>query len=214
LAEETPAKRVRLAPDERRAQLVSLAASAALRRGDLPIALADLAKAAGVSKALVYAYFPTQQDLFNAVLAAEFEAMARAGMVEAARAADLGEAAERCALIYFEHIVERGPAAHLILRDPYMRGQVSAANRAFRDRVAGRLARAARRRLGLPPDEAVAAFNLAVVIPEEAGLLARSGDTDRSVARELVVQLVQSTLGALGAKADAASAQAAEDGAR
>ena len=214
LAEAKTARRVRLAPDERRAQLVFLAADAALQRGDLPIALGDLAKAASVSKALVYAYFPTQYDLFNAVLAAEFEVMARAGIPQAASAvADLNEAAERCATLYFEHIVARGPVAHLILRDPYMRGRVSVANRAFRDRIAGPLARAAHRELGMRPHEAIAAFNLAVAIPEEAALLVRSGDTDPNVAREMVVQLMRSTLAALGPKADASKAHAA-DGAR
>jgi AcrR family transcriptional regulator len=200
---------VRLAPEERRAQLVSLAAAAALQRGDLPIALGDLAKAASVSKALVYAYFPTQYDLFNAVLAAEFEVMARAGILEAA-SADLSEAAKRCATLYFEYIVAQGPVAHLILRDPYMRGQVSAANRAFRDRIAGPLARAARRELGLRPREAIAAFNLAVAIPEEAALLVRSGDTDHAIAREMVEQLMRSTLAALGPKADVGGAHPAD----
>lgn len=214
LAEAKTARRVRLAPDERRAQLVSLAAAAALQRGDLPIALGDLAKAAGASKALIYAYFPTQYDLFNAVLAADFEAMAQAAIPQAASAAtNLSQAAERCAMLYFEHILVRGPVAHLILRDPYMRGQASAANRAFRDRIAGPLARAAHRELDLPPHEAIAAFNLAVAIPEEAALLVRSGDTDPSVAREMVTQLMRSTLAALGPKAGASNVHPA-DGAR
>ena len=207
IAEPKTPKRSRLAPEERRAQLISLAAAAARRRGDLPIALGDLAKAAKVSKALVYAYFPTQYDLFNAVLAAEFDAMAQAGMIEAASAAQLGDAAERSALLYFEHIVARGTASHLILRDPYMRGQISAANRAFRDQVAGQFARAARRELRLRPHEAVAAFNLAVVIPEEAALLVRSGDTDQDVAREVVTQLIQSTLAGLRRAHDTGPAQ-------
>jgi AcrR family transcriptional regulator len=202
-ANVTTAKRTRLAPEVRRAQIVSLAAEIALERGSLPVPLGELAEAASASKALIYAYFPTQYDLFNAVLTVDFDALARAGIEDASAISDLNAAALACAGIYFEHVAAKGPIAHLILRDLYMRAHISPPNRAFRDRIAGRLIRAGRRQLHLGLKEAVGAFNLAMTIPEEAGLLVYSGDTQRDVGRDLALQLVQSTLVAFAPEAGA-----------
>jgi AcrR family transcriptional regulator len=153
-------KRRRLTPEARRAQLVQSAARITLEQGYLPIPLERLGQSACASKALVYAYFPTQHDLFNAVLARQFENLVAAGIEAASGTADLEAAALGCALIYFEHVAHVGPLIHIILRDRYMVGHVSAENRALRDRIARRLARAARHELQLMAKEAQARADL------------------------------------------------------
>lgn len=190
-------KRRRLTPEARRAQLVESAAQLALEQGYLPAPLERIGLAACASKALVYAYFPTQHDLFNAVLGRQFERLAEAGIESASREADLETAAVRSALIYFEHVAQTGTLIHIILRDRYMVGHVDAANRAFRDRIARRFARAARRVLLLKSKEAVAAINLILTIPEEAGRMAHAGEMRSDRARALCEQLVRSSLKAL-----------------
>jgi AcrR family transcriptional regulator len=191
-------RRVRLAPEARRAQLIEAAGRVALELGCLPISLQALSRAAGASKALIYAYFSTQHDLFNAVLARQFAQLAEAGLEGASQRPTLREAAQACALIYFEHIAAQGPLIHLILRDQFMAGRVDAANRRFRDRVVLRLARLARRELKLSAKENVATLSLVTTIPEQAGALAWSGEMDRGRARELMIDLVASSLRAFG----------------
>lgn len=190
-------KRRRLTPEARRAQLVQSAARITLEQGYLPIPLERLGQSACASKALVYAYFPTQHDLFNALLARQFENLVAAGIEAASGTADLEAAALGCALIYFEHVAHVGPLIHIILRDRYMVGHVSAENRALRDRIARRLARAARHELQLMAKEAVAAINLILTIPEEAGALVHAGEMEHDRARELCAQLVRSSVKAL-----------------
>jgi AcrR family transcriptional regulator len=194
-----PAKGRRLSPQARRGQLIEAAAKVALETGGLPVPLDQLSEAAGASRALIYAYFPTQHDLFNAVLAREFEALAAAGLEDASRTPAAPDAAQACALIYFEHIAAHGPAIHLILRDAFMAAHVDAANRGFRDRIMRRLARLARREHGLSPKEAVAMLNLVVTIPEEAGRLAWSGELPPERARALMTELIASSVTAFDA---------------
>jgi AcrR family transcriptional regulator len=190
-------KRRRLAPEARRALLVQSAARLTLEQGYLPVPLERLGQSACASKALVYAYFPTQHDLFNAVLARQFENLVAAGIDTASEAVGLEAAALGCALIYFEHVAHVGPLIHIILRDRYMVGHLSVENRALRDRVARRLASAARRELLLRAKEAVAAINLILTIPEEAGRLVHAGEMEHERARELCAQLVRSSVKAL-----------------
>jgi AcrR family transcriptional regulator len=152
---------------------------------------------------LIYAYFPTQHDLFNALLAHHFGLLAVAGLAAASAHPSLLAAALGCGEIYFDHIVAHGTIIHLILRDPFMVAHVDAANRDFRDRVMRRLARNSRRTLGLTAKENVAAVNLVTTIPEQAALLAWRGELAPERARELMLELIASSLAAFDPAADA-----------
>ena len=184
--------RPRLTAAARRAQIVEAAAALAVEHRHLPVPLPALSASLGVSKALVYARFPTQFDLFNAVLAQAFAQLAQAGLDEASRRPGIDVAARDCALIYFDHVAARGPLIHIVLRDRYMAGQVDVANRAFRDRIVLRLARQARRALNLAPRDVIAAANMLMAIPEELGRLVFAGDMPLASARALCGLLVTS----------------------
>jgi AcrR family transcriptional regulator len=61
-------KRARLGVDERRAQLVQLGLEAFATRSYDAVSVDDLARVAGVSKGLVYHYFPTKRDFYVGAL--------------------------------------------------------------------------------------------------------------------------------------------------
>lgn len=189
--------RARLSPEVRRGQILDAAEVLLIAHGGLPLPLEELARAAQVSKALIYAYFPNQHDLANALLARRMSALLAAGLEDAAAPADLLDAAQACARLYFEEVAQAGPVAHIILRDPFMAGRIDPALAAIRDRIARRLARAGRATLRLSPKEAVAALSLMTTIPEEAGRLVHAGDLSLERGRELTARLIGSSLRAL-----------------
>jgi AcrR family transcriptional regulator len=63
-----PRARVRLETDERRAQLLALGQAVFAERAYDEVSVDDIARAAGVSKGLLYHYFPTKRDLYVAGL--------------------------------------------------------------------------------------------------------------------------------------------------
>jgi len=197
--DEAPPKiaRSRRSPAERQAEIVARAAAMVLEQGVLPLPLDRLAHDVGVSKGLIYNYFPTQHDLLNAVLEAEFEGLRARGIEAAAGSGPLLAVARACARLYFDHVAERGPVIHLVLRDHFMAGQLSPQAARFRDRIVRGLAKAARRDLLLPAKENIAAINLVITIPEEAGRLAYRGDIALDRARELCDELVVGSVQAL-----------------
>lgn len=166
-------------------------------QGYLPLPPERLAEAVGASKALIYGYFPDQHDLFNAVLADEFAALADAGLEAASQGGSLEQAALACAELYFRHVCVRGPVVHVILRDVYMVGRVDPLVAAARDRIVRRLARQVRRELNLPPGETVGAISLATTIPEDAGRLVWQGELSPEAGLELCRRLTGAALAAL-----------------
>lgn len=193
--------RPRLPPHVRRGEILDAAEALLQAHGGLPLPLEQLAKAAQVSKALIYAYFPSQHDLANALLARRFEAMLSGGLMDAAAKPDPADAAQACARLYFNEVAQAGPVAHIILREPFMEGHVDPGLLATRDRIARRLARAVRRGLQMPPKEAVATLSLLTTIPEEAGRMTHAGDLTLERGRELTARLIGSSLRALAADA-------------
>ena len=63
-----PRRRIRLDNDQRRAQLLELARRAFSDRSYDEVSVDDLARVAGISKGLLYHYFPTKRDLYVAGL--------------------------------------------------------------------------------------------------------------------------------------------------
>ena len=190
-ARNRPRRGRRLAPEARRETLLQAAAELVLEQGFLPIGVQDLADAAKVSKALVYRYFPEPHDLYNALVERGFDELTAAGLEDAARRPELAEAAVAAADLYFRHVAGAGPVIHIILRDRFMAGRLSARAAAVRNRLARRLARDLRRDFGLPLRECVACVSLGLTLPEECGRLVYQGELDAErgaqVCRELVL---------------------------
>ena len=67
----------RLPVDERRGQLLELCTELFTRHSYAELSMADIAREAGISKALLYHYFPGKQDLFVATLQAAAEEVRR-----------------------------------------------------------------------------------------------------------------------------------------
>ncbi len=63
-------RRIRLENDQRRAQLLALGVQAFSDRTYDDVSIDDIARAAGISKGLLYHYFPTKRDLYLAGLRA------------------------------------------------------------------------------------------------------------------------------------------------
>ena len=112
-----PPPRSRLDVDERRAQLLALGLAMFSERSYNEVAVDNLARAAGVSKGLLYHYFPTKRDLYVAAIG---EA-ARHLLDETTRAGD-GAPQERLrrGLSTYLDFVERHGKAYVAL----MRGGV------------------------------------------------------------------------------------------
>lgn len=183
----------------RRDEILAAASDLAVSQGFLPVPVEQIARAAGVSKGLVYAYFPTGADLYNTLLAERMAALA-----ETLAPARLGleKLAARYAQTYFEVVVAHGPVLHILFTDAYLDGRRSAAACAVRDAIWRRLVRMARRSLKIPAQDAVAALAMILAVPEDLGRLVASKDITQERARTLCAELVLSCLhGARGARA-------------
>ena len=193
------APRKRLAPEQRRAEILDAATRLIVQQGYLPLPLEQLGRAAGISKALIYTYFPTQYDLFNALLGRELQGLIAGGVDTASRLGNLDEAGLCCAMLYFDHVAQTGPLLHILMTDMYMAGHVAAQHTQSLQKLLRRFYRLAGNALPLTKQEIMAATEMMAAIPEEAGGLAYHQELELSVARQLCHSLISSSLQALRA---------------
>jgi AcrR family transcriptional regulator len=114
-AEASP--RARLEPEERRRQLVDVAARLLAKGGLDALQFTDLAAAAGVTRPVVYKFFPTREALVEAILS-DFEAELAARFHAAARTASASSFAEATGVFIAaicDAIEAKGPGAWELL---------------------------------------------------------------------------------------------------
>lgn len=157
-------------------------------------AVGDEAK---VSRALVYAYFPDQFRVIDAVLARHVAALRAAGIERAAAQGDALERVAAVAAIYFDHAVEHGAALEYVLRDAGVVRQLDGSAIAFRARLLRAIGRALRLELRLPAHEALVFAQLLEVIPSESARLVREGQMRHEEAAEVAARLIRSSIEAL-----------------
>jgi AcrR family transcriptional regulator len=174
-----------------------------VKQGYLPLAMEKLAQEAESSKGLLYVYFPTQYDLFNALLERELRALALSGLETAARVNDLDQSILLCAMLYFEHVAQYGPLLHILIADLYMADHIDAKVIQRLREMTQRLWRQAHKCLPLSVKEFEAALEMMAALPEEAGTLAFEKRVEPKAARELCHTLVLSSLRALRTPNDA-----------
>jgi AcrR family transcriptional regulator len=189
--------RTRLPSQVRRLQIMDAAARLVVEQGFLPLPTERLAREAGTSKALIYAYFPTQYDLFNALVEREWHSLATAGVVTASEVKDLEQAVTLCAMLYFEHVSRIGPLLQILTADLYMSGHENEQLTRDCESLRRRLARLIHSTLKLPLKEAAAAVEMMTAIPAEAGSLVHAKRVDAQVGQNICRTLISSSLRAL-----------------
>lgn len=192
----------RLSRAVREQQIIDGAAELVVEHGCLPLPLETLGQRVGVSKALVYAYFPTQQDLANRILSAHLERMDQA--VEAAFAAGSpGEIALRCAEAYFDHVAGHGRLLHLLLSDPMATGAAAPDVRRLYGRIMRRLSAGLRDGFGVTSRDCIAAVQILAALAEDAGEQVFSGRLDRDLGRRLAREMTDGALSGLSVRLQA-----------
>lgn len=154
-----------MAPEQRRSQILDAAATLILDTGHSSCTLEQVAKAAGISKPLIYKYFPRREDLVVALLEREFAELrghglnATPGDVPVDR---IGGLTIERALRYYD---ARGPILTLLAADPAVAELVRKNNRRSRASATEYFIKRCVEDYGVPVDVATIAVTMIVNAP-------------------------------------------------
>ncbi|MDO8801964.1 TetR/AcrR family transcriptional regulator [Phenylobacterium sp.] len=195
--------RTRLTPAARRDQILDVAARVIVQEGLQAATMERLARAAHVSKALVYTYFATRDGLLGALLQREQADLGDRGMAAALRAETFPDLIAQTTRHYLEHVRDRGPLIAALLADPSTAALMEAESRINRDQTIRYLVRATRRAYGLPLAPAIVAVDMLMGATGRAGSRVADGELEIEDAVNLCVQIALGGLERLAAQARA-----------
>jgi AcrR family transcriptional regulator len=154
-----------MSPQARRQSIIEAAADLILQTGHAGCSLEQIAEHAGISKALIYRYFPRREALLEAILEREFEALSGSGLDSVPDKVPVEEvirATFERALRYYH---DRGPILRLLASDPAVAELARAGNRASRSSATSYFVERLRKHYRLPKDVATIAVTMAVNAP-------------------------------------------------
>jgi len=215
-AAESPARR-RLAPEARAAQILDVAARLLMDEGFTEVSMERMGREAGVSKALIYNYFPSRNDLLRALLEREVAALRQTQVREVAAAENFHDLVRRTTRLYIEHMQARGALLRKLWAEPAVARSMADDDLRRRDEAMHYFARRVMREYGLPRDVAMPAVDMQMAMTEAAAQHLSQSHDDVDFATDLCVTLLLGGLDALArkhVKSEAAKAAKAARAAR
>lgn len=173
--------RRRLPPELRRELIMDETARLVISSGVSSISMERLGRDAGISKALVYNYFPNRTDLLSELLKREVKRFQHEGRAAVEASTSFEDMVRRTSRAYLEHVKERGLLIQRLMHEPSVAASVRDIDKRERTVTTHFLAKAITKNYNLPADVALIATELLMGVTGAAGeVLARGGeDIDR-----------------------------------
>lgn len=143
-------------------------------RGVMPLPLNEVASRAGVSRSLIYAHFPSQHELINAVIRKHLRILKAETLLSIPDDQPFSKALDEICEHLFRHFVDHGTILFQAWQDDYIRADMDTYFISISRRAAKKFGNSARTALALPPRTALATIDMLSAIPEELAKLVRT----------------------------------------
>lgn len=110
-------RRQRLAPEERRTQIMDCAVALVVAKGLSSCTLEEVAVQAGISKPLVYRYFDSREDLLKAIVEREYTFLRGRGLDVMPKNLPYEKVLRGSVLRGLQYLYERGPILRILASD-------------------------------------------------------------------------------------------------
>jgi TetR/AcrR family transcriptional regulator, fatty acid biosynthesis regulator len=190
-------RRQRLAPEERASQILDFAARLVIEEGLTELSMERLGREAGISKALIYNYFPNRNDLLRALLEREMAVLRERQVAQTRAATDFRDLVYRTTRTYVAQVKERGALLQRLWAEAAVARTVADENLRRRDEAMRYMTRQVVKEYGLPKDVAMSAVDMQMAMTEAAAQHLPGSHNDVDFATNICVSLLLGGLDAL-----------------
>lgn len=186
-------KRRRFSPEKRRELILDFTADIVAREGVAALSMDRIGKEAGVSKSLVYNYFPSLTELLRELLDRELRRLRRLQTAEAEKAETFEDLVRGVTHQYLKYIEERGLIIERLQAEPSVSSLHDPTDYS-RDAAVEYLAKIVSDHFGLPIDVARAATDISFGLPASAGEYLLRARMSRAEIEDLTVTMIIGSL--------------------
>jgi len=190
-------RRKRLPPEARQEIILDHAAEIVASAGVSAITMERVAKAADVSKSLVYAYFQSTTEMLQKLLQRELKRLRLKQMDAADNARTFRELVRGVTHAYLGYIEERGLLIHRLQSEPSVAQGTGNPTDFKHDDAVIFLAEIVSENFGVPMELAIPASSISFGLPVAAGDYLDSKNADLQVIEDLTVSMIIGSIEAL-----------------
>lgn len=193
---KTKKTRTRLSPDVRKNLILDHAADVVASEGVSAISMERLGKQAGISKSLVYAYFPSMKDLLQTLLKREYKRIREVQNQEALKAETFEQLVRRVTRTYIEYIDERGLILDRLAAEPSLSEHADPTEYS-RETAVKYLAKVVSDNFGIDMSIALPAVDISFGLPAAAGHYLTRHKANRQTIEDITVIMILGSFEAL-----------------
>ena len=192
MASAAAAPRRRFSPEKRRSLILDHTADLVAREGVAVLSIEQIGKAAGISKSLVYNYFPNLTDLLRALFRREMRRLRKQQADAAANATTFEELVRSVTHVYLKYIDERGLIIERLQNEPSVSAMHDPTDFS-RETAVEYLTEIVIAHFDLPREIARAATDISFGLPASAGSYLQRHDLDLQTLEDLTVTMILGT---------------------
>ena len=185
----TKPQRRRLSPEARRALILDHTAEIVAREGVAQLSIEQIGKEAGISKSLVYAYFPNLTELLRELYQREMRRLRRAQAAAAEGARTFEDLVRSVTHAYLSYMHERGLLVDRLQAEPSV-SEMHDPTEFSRERAVDYLTEVVIAHFDLPRDIARAATDISFGLPASAGAYLHRSGMDLKTLEDLTVTMI------------------------
>ena len=187
----------RLDPIVRKNMILDKAADLVASEGISAITMDRVGREAGVSKPLVYAYFPNVTTLLQELLLRDQRRLWELQSIAVSQAKDFDELILFTTRTYLKHAEKNGMHIQRLMSDPSIASVFQASERESRQRVVTTLAREMVHSFAVPRDVAALVTEVSMGMTGAAGELVASGAVGRKKIEDIIICLFKGSIASL-----------------
>lgn len=189
MASAAPKERRRYSPEKRRELILDHAAEIVAREGVATLSIEQIGREAGISKSLVYAYFPNLTELLRDLFKREMKRLRKLQAAAAANAATFEELVRSVTHEYLKYFDERGLIIERLQAEPSV-SEMHDPTEYGRDAAVEYLTDIIVAHFDLPRDIARAATDISFGLPASAGSYLHRHDLDLQTLEDITVTMI------------------------
>jgi AcrR family transcriptional regulator len=196
MATASTSPRIRLSPLKRRSLILDHTADIIARDGVAQISIEQIGREAGISKSLVYAYFPNLTEVLRALYQREMRRLRRLQNTAATDAVTFEDLVRSVTHEYLNYYHERGMIIDRLQHEPSVTAMHDPTD-FNRDIAVDYLTRIVIDHFDLPPEIARAATDISFGLPASAGSYLLRNKIDLKTIEDLTVTMIIGTITAI-----------------
>jgi len=185
--------RTRLSPEARIAEILDHTATIVSTDGVAAVTMEKVGNSAGISKSLVYSYFPSTTDLLKQLLNRELRSLRREQIRASEGANSFNQLIRAVTRVYLQHIEERGTLIYRLQSEPSVSSGGGVTDYS-RESAVQHLAEMAHRTFDIPMSIVLPATDISFGLPDAAGNYLDRTKADRQLIEDITVAMIQASM--------------------